>query len=136
MFVYFDNKKCVFSYIFFDDLFIFILRLLKKKTTYYKIFNVSSYSTYESIVNSYLRIYGIKTNFISINKKISYYLFILLIYIYRVLNVFIKTKHSIKFSTYSSLLSNKIFNSNKIKKYLNISTLRKINTTNLKELNE
>ena len=136
LFVYFDNKKCVFSYIFFDDLFICILGLFNKKTTYYEIFNVSNYSTYESIVNIHLKIYGIKKNFFSINKKVSYFIFILMIYIFKFSKFIFKNKLQINTSTYSSLVSNTIFNSNKIKKYLNISALKKINLTNLKELYE
>jgi nucleoside-diphosphate-sugar epimerase len=136
LFVYLDNKKCVFSYIFIDDLFIFIVGLFNKKTTYYEIFNTSNYSTYESIVNNYLKIYGIKKNFFSINKKVSYFLFNLIIYIFKFYNFIFKSHFQINTSTYASLMSNTIFNSNKIKKYLNISALKKINTTTLKELYE
>ena len=136
LFIYFDNKKCVYSYIFFDDLFIFILGLFKKKTTYYEIFNISNYSTYENIVNIHLKIYGIKINFFSINRKVSYFLFNLIIYIFNFFKLIYKNDYQINKNTYSSLTSNTIFNSNKIQKYLNISTLKKINFTNLKDLYE
>lgn len=131
IFFYFNNKKCIYSYVFYNDLVNLIEKFIKKKITSSNIFNVSNFSSYEKIVDAISDYYAIKKNFFSLNQKISNFLFYLLIFILRASNFYFKNNSRIKISTFASLTTNKIFISGKIKKYFNFYKIEKINKRNL-----
>ena len=60
LFFFINNKKAIFSYIFSDDVISCIKKFIKKKNLNYSIFNLSSKSTFEDLVQEIT---------ISINKK-------------------------------------------------------------------
>lgn len=131
LFIYIDNKKCIYSYIFFEDLFNIIEYFIKKKVADDAIFNVSNYSTYEKIIKSFCEFYGVKKNFFSLNQKFSRILLSIIIIILNVLYIIYKHKFRINKTAFEILTSKKIFKSDKIKEYFNIIEMKEINKNNL-----
>ena len=127
LFFFIDNKKAIFSYIFSDDVISCIKKLIKKKNLNYSIFNLSSKSTFEDLVQEIT---------ISINKKTfipninPIFVNFFVIFFENIL----KINSPISKKQLSSLMLKKIYVSKKIQKKTNFYKFLKINRNNLNKL--
>ena len=134
IFFFIQNHDAKFSYIFFQDLLLVILKLLNKRKSNDNIFNVSNYISFKKLVQVNKKYLKINKKFPSINYKIAKIIFLILNFLLRLPNFFYGKTIFLNHNTFNSLTTKKIYNSKKILKFLSISNFTKLNKKNLELL--
>jgi nucleoside-diphosphate-sugar epimerase len=134
IFFFISNHDAKFSYIFFQDLLLVIIKLLNKKKLNNNIYNVSNYISFKELVEENKKYLKINKKFPSINYKIARIIFLIVNFLFKLPNFLYGKTIFLNYNTFNSLTTKKIYNSQKILKFLRISNFTRLNKKNLKLL--
>ena len=131
IFFFIQNHNAKFSYIFFEDLLKVIIKLINKRKLNNNTFNVSNYISFEKLVEENKKYLNINRDFLSINQTIAKIIFIIVNFLIKFLKFYYGEKRFLNINTFHSLTTKKIYNSNKILKFLSIPNFTKLNKKKL-----